>query len=467
MTRVASIPLAALLLAGCGPEAADPVLPLEPAAAVPHPAPAPETAPGSPVPEARPPIPLDLPRCLALAEARSERLSGVVEDIRIAEAGRALARGAALPTLTGHLEHRRQERVNRPAGSAASSGNFLEERTEHRLTLDQPLFQGFRDVYAYRSAGLLEESARRGGEAALLEVRVMVCEAYARVLSADRQAEAIDSSLRLAADRLAELKARLEAGLARRTDVLLAEAQVARQEALRTGVEGERSDARAFLAFLLGVPVDGTLAPFPDFPPPPADPVPLAERARSRRADLAALERRARAAEQDVKTASTGHWPAVDLEGNLYGRREGQLEDVDWDLALLGSLPLFEGGRTAATVRAAEAEARKARLALEERRRQVLQEVQEALSAHRTARAMLESLGRETAAAAETDLLLQEEARQGIATQIERLTAQDTLLAARVTLARQILAERIAALRVWAVAGDFPIPIPPAPENAP
>ncbi len=444
--------LSVLALAGCASrEEAPPPVPRIPTPDAAAPA-TPPPAPG---------LPLDLPACLRLAEAQSERLGAILQDVRIAEAQRDLIRSGALPNLSANLEYRRQEDVG------GSSTQNLPERREARLTLQQPLFQGFRDLYAYRSATLHREGIEKSRDRTLLEVRIAVCEAYGRVLSLESQQEAVASSLALASDRRAELDARLKVGLARRTELLFAEAQVARGEAQQTQLEGDCADARAFLSFLIAAPVQGPLAPFPGMDLPSLDPQALTARALENRQDLAALQREEQASREAVQAEKAGHWFAVDFTGNFYGKREGASQDVDWDAALLGRLPLFEGGRTAAKVRLAEAAQDKATLALREKRRGIAREVQEAFSAFQAAKAVLASLERETRAAQETEELLQEEVRQGIAPQSEHLTAQDTLMASRVALARQRIQERLAALSLWTVLGEFPLRSPEMKEKTP
>lgn len=441
--------LAVLALSGCAgtpPTAADPVLP----AGIPAPPAPPPSAAEVILDRVRARGLLTLPDCLVLAEGQSERLGSLLEDIRIAEARRALARSSALPTVAANASYRRQEDIG------SSSLQNLPERKENWLSVDQHLFHGFQDLYASRGAGLRVEAAERTREDTLLEVRLTVSEAYGRLESLERQQEAVASSLTLARNRLEELSARLQVGLSRRTEVLFAEAQVARNEAQQTRLEGDRADARAFLAFLLGLQVEAPLAPFPVLEVPPLDPEELMGRALERRQDLAALQRQEAAAREAVRAERAGHWPTLDLAGNLYGRREGSSQDVDWDIALVGRLPLFEGGATAARVREAASASRQAELALREKRRRIAQEVREAVSAYRASRAVLDSLQREVDASRETEQLLREEVRQGIAAPIEQLTAQDALLTATVSLARQRIDERLAALRLWSVLGEFP-----------
>lgn len=409
------------------------------------------TAAGAPE-DAAPP-PQTLADCLARAEAASERLAAAVEEVHAARAREDTARAAVLPRFAVRSDYTRQEPAS---GFGSASGLSLSERTESWLEARQPLFSGWRDIHGRRARAEQTAAARSDRDQALLDLRLAVCEAYAEVLSFEAQAEAVASALSLARDRRRELAARLEAGLARRSEFLFADAQVARQEAQAQELAGRARDARALLAFLTGAAADGPLAPFPPTAPPSTDAEVLLDRALARRADLAALEREEAAARAAIRAEESGWFPTLDLVGNLYGRREGVNEDVDWDATLRAEWALYEGGGTDAAVREATARHRQAVLAVREKRRLIRREIAQALSAYETASASVESLRREVAAADETARLLTGEFRQGIATHIESLAAQDTLLAARVELARRTLARAVAAVRLWVVTGMFP-----------
>lgn len=393
---------------------------------------------------------LTLPDCIASAEANSELLGRLWAEIDAARARGDLARSATLPQVIASYQHFRQEKA------VGTSGLSVRKKDEDWITVRQAVFSGLRDLHVGRQMDALVAASRFDREQALLEVRLAVCEAYARVLSAESQVQAIGSSHALARSRLEELEARRGAGLARATEVLLAEAQVARNEAERSRAMGELADARAALRFMTGIPHDLPLSPFPAFPASLLDPLRLSEEAAPRRRDLAALERQERAARDALRAERSAWWPTVDAVGNWYERREGLNKDVEWDASIQAQWPIWQGGKVDAQVRQAEARHRQAELAMRERRRGLRRESEEAVSAYQTARATLVSLEKEAKAAEETARLLSEEFRQGIATHLELLTAQDTLLAARVGLVRQELAVRLASLGLWRVLGEFP-----------
>jgi outer membrane protein len=396
---------------------------------------------------------LDLAECLGMAEARSEPLGQALAEIEAAKARGDLARSATLPEIALNFSHTGQEEA---VGGGQTFNLSPRERTEDWISVRQPIFSGFRDLHTRRQMRSLQSAADLDREQILLELRLATAEAYARVLSAEEQHRAVESSLGLARSHVEELRARRESGLARQTELLLAEARQARSEADQARAQGARSSARAVLAFLIGEPADRPLEPIPSFPLPCDEPGELTTQAAARRKDLAGLALQMQAARDAIRAEQGGWWPRIDANGNWYEKREGPSEVVEWEAGISATWPIFEGGRTGARVREARSRQQQAQLEMQRRRRELSRETEAALAAHRASAAAVAGLQREVRAAQETSELLSEEFRQGIATQLELLTAQNTLLAARVELARQALDERLAVLSLWRIFGEFP-----------
>ena len=101
------------------------------------------------------------------------------------------------------------------------------------------------------------------------------------------------------------------------------------------------------------------------------------------RPDLAALERQVLAASSDVGAAQGDRYPRVSLSGtisrvsaNLPG---GSVSGNSWSFGPAVSLPIFDAGRRAAAVDAAQARYAEARARYEQRARVAVREVEEAL----------------------------------------------------------------------------------------
>jgi outer membrane protein len=65
----------------------------------------------------------------------------------------------------------------------------------------------------------------------------------------------------------------------------------------------------------------------------------------------------------------------VDLTGNYYLKRSGSLEDVNWDVGIALTVPLYTGGATQSQVREAASQRTQAELSVSQARRLAEQEV--------------------------------------------------------------------------------------------
>ncbi len=394
---------------------------------------------------------LGLEDCWRLAIHRSETLAMDLEEIRRLEALYGQAVAAVLPRVVLQGSYSRQD-----TAGVSSSAFTLGERTEWKVTGRQPLFSGFREFFAIRQARALREAREHDVRRARLALYGNVAEAFYAALQAEREMETTAGSLRLAKERLVELRAREGAGISRRSETLAQEAEAAAAAARLVELRGALAVSWETLRFLTGLRGPKRLADATPLPGslPAVDAA--AERAAAGRSDIQALEREADAAEEAVRVARAGHWPTVRLEGNWYLHREGISEDVDWDVAVIGELPLFEGGGTEARIRDAESSLRTARLRLERLRREAGLEVRRThadLLAHLAA---LDSLERRVASASEHSEIAEAEYRQGIVTNLEVLRAfqeRDEALLAR---DRARFQAKVAAVRLAVAEGRGP-----------
>src|SRR5690606_36906156 len=71
------------------------------------------------------------------------------------------------------------------------------------------------------------------------------------------------------------------------------------------------------------------------------------------RPDLAARRQEIKVSESQIDIAKGGHYPSLDLVTNYYFDRTGVLQTSEWDLALVVSVPLYQGGTVTSQVREA------------------------------------------------------------------------------------------------------------------
>ena len=179
-----------------------------------------------------------------------------------------------------------------------------------------------------------------------------VAQNFYDVLTLEQDLANLDGQIRQHQQREKELEDRVRIGRSRVGEVLTVQATVG---TLRAQVESRRAElgaAREAFAFLSGLPVS---TPLHDTETVPENPGTLDEHlARLElRPDVKAARQRLTAAQENVAVARGAHLPSLDLVANRYLERTGSLSNVEWDVQLALTLPLYAGGGTQSRVREA------------------------------------------------------------------------------------------------------------------
>lgn len=391
------------------------------------------------------PIALDEAFALTLKRSETLAISGADYERLVAEA-RELE-GNILPTLKVNASEAIQDV---PAGS---SGLFLQRNRETAwLSAHQPIFSGFREFLAFRSAKDYSEAGRLRLERAKHLLYQDVVRAYLDVLGARDEIRIRGALVDITDDRLKELRQRLGVGRSRKSELLAAEAQHASAAAdLEQSRAGERA-AQFQLRFLTGLEEDLEPVALSSAPAPAGLDAALAK-ARTR-PDVEARRLESTAAERNIKVASRARWPYIAADANYYLKRPPSFTDqVKWDVAITGSLDLFTGGRTTAVVRQQQALRKGAQAAYEQAVRSAELEArvaQEDLTASAGVVAALEK----AADAADANAKAQaEDYRLGQVTNLDVLGSLNTLQQARLTANRARLNAWWARARLEVAAG--------------
>jgi NodT family efflux transporter outer membrane factor (OMF) lipoprotein len=240
---------------------------------------------------------------------------------------------------------------------------------------------------------------------------------------------------------------RYDAGIAPRTDLLQAQAQLANAQADAAGLANTRAQLEHAVAVLIGkAPAEFSLAPAEWNMAVPAIPLVLPSELLQRRPDIAAAERAVASANAQIGVQRAGYFPSIGLSAS-YGNAASRLGDLFkastslWSLGVSVAQTVFDAGTTRARVTGAEA----ARDAAVARYRQTVlsafQAVEDQLSA---ARAQAEQAGLRRAASEAADLTEQQllnRYQSGQVSYTEVVSAQASALSARRTLA-QLAANR-------------------------
>ncbi|HVE83960.1 MAG TPA: TolC family protein, partial [Myxococcales bacterium] len=164
------------------------------------------------------------------------------------------------------------------------------------------------------------------------------------------------------------------------------------------------------------------------------------------RPEAAALEQQIRAQELTASATSGAYWPTLG-GGASAGTGGSQLNalDLNWSVGPNLTWSFFEGGRTSAAVREANAQLDSLRAQLDQLRQSVRLDVDQARLAVRASKAALEASGDAVANARERLKLAEGRYQAGVGNAIELGDSQVALTSA---LAQQVQAdERLAAAR--------------------
>jgi outer membrane protein TolC len=421
------------------------------------------------------PLPLDT--TLLLANRHNERLAIGGEDYLQALIDKDRAAAAFLPTVSlipsysyaDSGDDRRNSRSGEDIGdpgdpddvfggggggsrsTSTGDGNF-----DVPANLRMNLFNGFRDVAGVRAAG--SEIERR--EALLRDLQAVVlldvAQTYYQVLRSEQSVRVLRNSARLQGERVRDMRARNQAGLARPLDVAQSEAQASATRATLISAEADVRNGRTVLSFLTGHDVSGS--PLLDGMSVPAEARALEDYladAESGRQDLAAARAATGVAQQGVRQAVGQYYPSVTLNFNAYLDRQSDPVDSLYNGLISANLPLFTGGVIHANVRTALSELRQAHLDESLTRRQVEQDVRLAHSNLQAAADRTRELLVSRDAAQEALRQAEESYNAGLATNLERLVAQDQLLSAELELATVTYEQKLFYLNLQRVIGQI------------
>ena len=271
------------------------------------------------------PSPLTLADVIRLAGERRDEIRAAQARIRAGEARPTIVSALADPMLSSSLDHK----------------PFMMSGADFSITIEQQI--PLSAIRRNRRASALADVDRLRAEAnrTTLDVGIDAANAYLMLQERRRTAALVDEQIAFATDVVNAANARYASGTAPQSDVLRAEVEVARLEALARALIGEVRAAEAML--------NTSLALDADHPVPPLAPVALAQpvptwsslkAALTSRPELAAGRAEIARAEADVQVMRDMFKPMATIRtGPAYTMAEGR----GW-MAMVGlSLPIWRG----------------------------------------------------------------------------------------------------------------------------
>jgi outer membrane protein TolC len=372
---------------------------------------------------------LDLQRALTLANQHNENLVLQGESYLQALIDENRAAASFLPTIN-----------LTPSFHAAHNSGGIGTTTAQNLPLNGSIniFNGFRDVAIIESTQATSEQRRQLLLDEQATLMLSVAQTFYQILRSEQSSEVLTSSLKLQAERLRDIRARLKLGIAKPLDVAQTEADEAAAQVALIQSKSDARTGRATLAFLIGMhSVEGKLVDAFEAPETVAPPEELETEAQESRQDLLAARSAVVAAQHDVDAAFRQYYPSVNLSASYIISQTPSFGSV-WNLALSGLIPIFNAGLIHDDVRAAWSRYRQSAASESLLSRQVAEDVQIAYENLTTSRNKVSQLQVEVTAAQRAYDLSDRSYQLGGASNLDRLTAQNTLLTAQLQLTSEL-----------------------------
>lgn len=415
--------------------------------------------------------PLSRENAIAIALKQNSAILKGKADLAAAHGIVVQLRAIAYPTITAHGAYNAEqstliEQFPLPA-PFSSDIQFPTQNWNSDIRVQQSIYEGGRMTSAFRSAKLTRDQALLNYQALLADTLLSVRVAYDDVLVAMADVAVNEASVKLLTREWENTKRRYEAGKVPQFDVLRAHVELANENPKLIQARNSYRISKNNLLNLLGVNLPQSV--WADVPlelsdslqavPLPLDlPAALAS-ALTNRPELGALRKAEALRLEDLVVAKAGFKPSAqvfggyewtslpygnDLSADLYGWIAGA--QLSWNI--------FDSGLTRGRIMESRANYERARLDVDDRRRQIELEVRTAYSDFIEAREVLESQKEVVGEAEEALRLAEARFGAGSGTELDVLDAQTALTQARTTQAQSLHDYSVARARLERAAGE-------------
>ena len=406
----------------------------------------------------------DLLQLWAIAEQQDAEYQSARHRFMADQENLNQSRALLLPDLSIQYEAKRTDQsINSSDNDVFDSGSDEYDTTTTGWTLTQSIFDYSR-WQRYSQSKITVNRAEVEFSLARQQLILRLAESYFLVLERGDQLQTVETEKAAMNKHLELAERKLKSGLGRRVDVEDARARYLNALSKEVELQSRLEDSRYGLREVLGSIPRRILNLRPDIelqPPIPYDVNEWIEAAAQHNLELRALDLSLQEAQKEVNALRGEHYPTLDLvytdvntdtDGSIYGGGS----DVDSaDLMLQLNIPIYSGGATSSKVRQASEKRYSILEDLNDKRRAVEREAQDAFNRIHTAIVQIDAL--EQSVKAQERLLESKDRgyRSGKNNILEVLDAQQDLSRARQALTKARYDYVLNILRLKFAAGDL------------
>lgn len=321
------------------------------------------------------------------------------------------------------------------------------------LTITQQIFDGFQTLNNVRAAEATVFSERASLRAREIQILLSAAEAYANI-ARDQQILAFrKQNVAFQKEQMRASNERLNVGEGTRTDVSLAEAELARALALVAMADSQLKQSQAVYVQIVGEAPKGIKQPKPASKNLPKNIDSAVATGWRENPQILATMHAVDAAGFQVKSAEGAMLPGVVVQGQIQSTdgTEGATSLSNYasqSITARLNVPIYQGGAEYGQIRQAKERLGQQRILLDSVRLEVQQTVVSAMSQYEAALASVQAGSMQVRASNDALKNIAEEQRYGQATTLDLLQVQSTVLNAKENLA---VAQRDAAVASFSI----------------
>jgi outer membrane protein len=393
---------------------------------------------------------------MSMAYTGNPNLLAARAQLRATDESVPIALSGWRPTLQVNGNVTRQRVETTSPGPAGSIGSFQSNTAKTAsVTLNQPLFRGFKTVFGTSAAEntVYSQRARLAGTEA--QVMLQVAIAYLDVLQNQAVVELNMNNTQVLSRQLEATNDRFRVGEITRTDVAQSEASLAGARAGQVQAEGLLQQARSAYENVVGKAPENLVQPaIPQNLPANLEGAVTAAIASN--PNYIAADYAARSATDNITVVQGDLLPSASLVAQWTKGYDTSVTGYRSDQAIAQAqvtVPLYQQGAEWARLRQAKDTASQARLLADQARLDARNASTVAYEAFQSATASIESYKSQIAASEISVEGLQRQQEVGSATILDVLIQEQNLLSARVNLVRTLHDQAVAAYQVLSSTG--------------
>lgn len=377
-----------------------------------------------------------LSQALATAYSSNPTLNAARASLRATDEGVPQALAGYRPTVTGSASYGLGFNRLRSSSTAGRTVDVDSSTASYSITVEQPIFRGFRTENGVKQAESSVLAARESLRSTEQDVLLDAVTAYADVIQAQAIVTLRQQNIEFLREQVRAAQDRLNVGEGTRTDVAQTEARLAEGESDYNTAVANLNSARATYVQIIGVQPRSLSAPRFNDKLLPKSVDNAVDTGLTRHPAILASGYNVDTASFNVKVIEGELLPTVGLQASVSHDNEYVGDTFTTSAQVLGvvNVPIYEGGATYSRVRQAKETLGQRRIELDSARDQVRASVISNWGQLTAARAQIEAANSQVRA---TQLALNgviEERRVGQRTTLDVLNQQQEVLTARESL---------------------------------